>query len=35
LALRWMTIEKVPGVGVVRHWLYFAAKALGVGPARR
>jgi hypothetical protein len=33
-ALRWMTLEKVPRVGDVRHWLYLVAKALGVGPAR-
>jgi hypothetical protein len=25
----------VPRVGAVRRWLYLAAKALGVGPARR
>jgi hypothetical protein len=30
-----MTLEKVSGVGAVRHWLYLAAKALRVGPARR
>jgi hypothetical protein len=30
-----MTLEKVLGVGVVRRWLYLAAKVLGVGPARR
>jgi hypothetical protein len=35
LALRWMTLEKVPGVGAMRHWLYLVAKALGVGPAVR
>jgi hypothetical protein len=34
LALRWMTLKKVLGVGVVRRWLYLAAKALRVGPAR-
>jgi hypothetical protein len=34
LALRWMTLEKVLGVGAMRHWLYLAAKALGVGPTR-
>jgi hypothetical protein len=34
LALRWMTLEKVPRVGAVRRWLYLATKALGVGPAR-
>jgi hypothetical protein len=28
-----MTLEMVPGVGVVRHWLYLAAKALGVSLA--
>jgi hypothetical protein len=33
LALGWTTLEKVPGVGVVRRWLYLHAKALGVGPA--
>jgi hypothetical protein len=33
--LRWTTLEKVPGVGTVRHWLYLAAKALGVGRAKR
>jgi hypothetical protein len=26
LALRWMTLEKVLGVGAVRCWLYLAAK---------
>jgi hypothetical protein len=26
LAVRWMTLEKVPRVGPVRHWLYLAAK---------
>jgi hypothetical protein len=30
--LRWTTLGKVPRVGAVRHWLYLAAKALGVGP---
>jgi hypothetical protein len=35
LALRWMTLEKVPGVGAVRRWLYLAAKALGISPAKR
>jgi hypothetical protein len=30
-----MTLQKVPGVGAVRRWLYLAAKALGVSPARR
>jgi hypothetical protein len=35
LVLRWMTLKKVPGVGIVRRWLYLAAKALGVGPTRR
>jgi hypothetical protein len=35
LALRWMTLEKVLRVSVVRRWLYLAAKALGVGSARR
>jgi hypothetical protein len=35
LALRWMTFEKVLGVGVVRHWLYLAAKAFGVNPIKR
>jgi hypothetical protein len=34
LALSWTTLKKVPGVGAVRRWLYLAAKALGVGPAR-
>jgi hypothetical protein len=29
-----MTLEKASGVSAVRHWLYLAAKALGVGPAR-
>jgi hypothetical protein len=28
-------LEKVPRVGPVRRWLYLAAKALGVSPARR
>jgi hypothetical protein len=28
-------LKKVLGVGAVRRWLYFFAKALGVGPARR
>jgi hypothetical protein len=28
-------LEKVLGVGAMRRWLHFAAKALGVGPARR
>jgi hypothetical protein len=32
LALRWMTLQQVSGVGDVRHWFYFAAKALRVGP---
>jgi hypothetical protein len=32
---RWMTLEKIPGVSAVRRWLYFVAKTLGVGPARR
>jgi hypothetical protein len=32
--VRWMTLEKVPGVSVVRHWLNFVAKALRAGPAR-
>jgi hypothetical protein len=35
LALRWTTLEKVPGVSVVRHWLYLATKVLGVGPTKR
>jgi hypothetical protein len=35
LALRWTTLEKVLGVSVMRRWLYLAAKALGVCPARR
>jgi hypothetical protein len=35
LALRWMILEKVSGVGAMRHWLYLVAKALGVGPAVR
>jgi hypothetical protein len=35
LALRWTTLENVPGVDAVRRWLYLAAKALGVGPASR
>jgi hypothetical protein len=30
-----MTLEKVPRVSVVRSWLYLAAKAHGVSPARR
>jgi hypothetical protein len=34
LALRWVTLEKVFGVGAVRRWLYLAPKALGVGPAK-
>jgi hypothetical protein len=34
LALSWMTLEKVPGVGAMRCWFYLVAKALGVGPAR-
>jgi hypothetical protein len=34
LALRWMTLEKVLRVSVVRRWLYLTAKALRVGPAR-
>jgi hypothetical protein len=34
LVLRWITLKKVPRVGVVRHWLYLAAKVFGVGPAR-
>jgi hypothetical protein len=35
LALRWMTLEKVFGVGAVRRWHYLATRVLGVGPARR
>jgi hypothetical protein len=34
LMRRWTTLEKVPGVDVVRRWLYLAAKTLEVGPAR-
>jgi hypothetical protein len=34
LTLRWMALEKVAIAGFVRCWLYLAAKALGVGPAR-
>jgi hypothetical protein len=34
LALRWMTLKKVPGVGAMRCRLYLAAKARGVGPIR-
>jgi hypothetical protein len=26
MALRWTMLEKVLGVGVVRHWLYLATK---------
>jgi hypothetical protein len=33
--LWWMTLKKVLGVGVVRHWLYLVAKVLGFGPTRR
>jgi hypothetical protein len=32
--VRWMTLEKVPGVSVLRHWLNFVAKALRASPAR-
>jgi hypothetical protein len=35
LALRWMTLEKVPGADAVRRGLYLAAKVLGVSPTRR
>jgi hypothetical protein len=35
LALRWVMLEKLLGVGAVRRWLYLAAKAIGVGSARR
>jgi hypothetical protein len=35
LALMWIMLKKVLGVGAMRRWLYLAAKALGVGPARR
>jgi hypothetical protein len=35
LALRWTVLEKVLRVGAVRRWLYLAAKAFGVNPARR
>jgi hypothetical protein len=31
LALRWMTLEKVIGVGAMSRWLYLAAMALAVG----
>jgi hypothetical protein len=31
LALRWMTLEKVLGVGFVRHWLYLVVKPSHVG----
>jgi hypothetical protein len=34
LVLRWTTIKKVLGVNAMKCWLYLAAKALGVGPAR-
>jgi hypothetical protein len=34
LALRWTALEKVLRVGAVRRWLYLAAKAFGVNPAR-
>jgi hypothetical protein len=34
LALKWTTLEKVLGVGVVRRWFYLAVKVLGVGPTR-
>jgi hypothetical protein len=34
LALRWMMLEMVLGVGVMRRWLYLAAMDLGIGPAR-
>jgi hypothetical protein len=35
LELRWMTLEKVLGVGAMRCWLYLVAKVIGVGPTRR
>jgi hypothetical protein len=35
LVLRWMTLEKVLGVGAARRWRYLATMALGVGPTRR
>jgi hypothetical protein len=34
LAMRCMTLKRVPGVGAVRRRLYSAAKALGVDHAR-
>jgi hypothetical protein len=32
--VRWTILEKAPGGGAMRRWLYLAAKALGVCPAK-